>query len=70
MAIRSAISRRRPLNLTSSKFATLLQAMSNTNATAASNVANAGRKFPVTSSGNVFSVMTDAPSILSGKRAR
>ena len=70
MAIRSAISRRRPVNLTSSRFATLLQAMSNTNATAASKVANAGRRFPVTSSDNVFSVMTETLSILSGKRVR
>ena len=70
IAIRSAISRRLPLNLTSSRFVTLLHAINNTNATAASKVANAGRKFPVTSSGKVLSVMTDELSILSGYRAR
>ncbi len=69
-AMRSAISRRRPLKRMSSRFATLLHAISNTNATAASKVANAGRRFPVTSSGNVFSVMTDELSILSGYWAR
>ena len=51
IAIRNAISRRRPLNLTRSRFATLLHAINRTNATAASKVANAGRKFPVTSLG-------------------
>ena len=45
IAIRNAISRRRPLNRTNSRFATLLQAMSKTKATAANSVANAGRKF-------------------------
>ena len=70
IAIRNAISRRRPLNLTSNRFATLLHAISNTNATAVSNVANAGRRFPVVSSANVFSVITDELSILSGYRAR
>ena len=70
IAIRNAISRRLPLNLTSSRFATLLHAINKTNATAASKVAKAGRKFPVTSSGRVLSVMTDELSILSGYRAR
>jgi hypothetical protein len=70
IAMRNAISRRLPLNLTSSRFATLLHAINKTNATAASSVAKAGRKFPVTSSGKVLSVMTDELSILSGYRAR
>src|SRR5439155_1636661 len=46
-AMRNAISRRRAVKRTSNKFATLLQAMSSTAPTAASNVINAGRKFPV-----------------------
>ena len=70
IAIRKAISRRRALKRTSRRLATLLHAISNTNATAASKVANAGRKFPVTSSGSVLSVITDELSILSGCCAR
>ena len=65
-AIRSAISRRRPLKRTSKRFATLLHAISNTNATAASKVANAGRRSPVTSSGSVLRDMVDELSILPG----
>src|SRR5207245_6286842 len=66
-AIRSAISRERPLKRTSKRFATLLHAINRTQATAASKVANAGRKFPVTSSGSVFRVMTAFPcSVFSG----
>ena len=65
-AMRTEISRSRPLKRTRRRFATLLHAISRTNATAASNVAKAGRRFPVTSSGNVFSVMTDELSILPG----
>ena len=65
-AMRNAISRRRPVNRTSRRLATLLHAISITNATAASKVANAGRRFPVTSSGSALRVMTDELSILSG----
>src|SRR5256886_3333441 len=63
-------SRRRPLKRTSKRLATLLHAISKTNATAARRVANAGRKFPVTSSGSVFNVITEELSILSGCCAR
>ena len=66
IAMRNAISRLRPLNLTRSRLATLLHAINKTNATAASKVANAGRKFPVTSVGKVLSVITEELSILSG----
>ena len=65
-AMRSAISRRRPLKRTSKRFATLLHAISRTNATAANKVANAGRRFPVTSSGSVLRVMVEELSILPG----
>ncbi len=64
IAIRNAISRRRPLNRTNNRFATLLQAMSKTKATAANSVANAGRKFPLMSSGSVFNVVVNPLSIL------
>src|SRR5437868_15527436 len=66
IAIRNAISRRRPLNLTRRRLATLLHAIKSTNATAASKVANAGRRFPVTSLGSVLRVITEELSILSG----
>jgi hypothetical protein len=49
IAIRKAISRRRPLKRTSKRFATLLQAISNTKQTAAKRVMNPARKFSVTS---------------------
>src|SRR5256885_1860440 len=58
-AMRNEISRRRPVNLTSSRFATLLQAMSKTKVTAASSVAKPGRKFSVTSSGNALTSVPD-----------
>ena len=70
MAIRNAISRRRPLNRTNSRFATLLQAISKTKATAANSVANAGRNFPLTSSGSVFNVVVNPLSILPGNSPR
>src|SRR5438067_8117113 len=44
IAIRNAISRRRPLKRTSNKLATLLHAMSNTKLTAAKRVAKPARK--------------------------
>ena len=69
-AMRNEISRRRPLNLTSSKLATLLHAMSRTNVTAASSVAKPGRRFSVTSSGNVFTTVPDLASIFPGYCAR
>ena len=65
-AMRSEISRRRPLNRTRSRLATLLQAMSRTKVTAASSVAKPGRRFSVTSSGNVFTTVPDFESIFSG----
>jgi len=49
IAIRKAISRRRPLKRTRRRFATLLQAMSKTKQTAAKSVMNPARKFSVTS---------------------
>src|SRR5215471_8472667 len=52
-ATRKEISRRRPVKRTSNRFATLLQAINNTNETAARRVRKAGRKFPVASSGAV-----------------
>ena len=52
-ATRKEISRRRPVKRTSNRFATLLQAINNTNETAARSVRKAGRKFPVASSGAV-----------------
>ena len=45
IATRSAISRRRPLNRTRSRFATLLQAMRRTKLTAANKVMNPARIF-------------------------
>ena len=69
-AIRREISRRRPLNLTSSRFATLLQAISKTKVTAASKVAKPGRRFSVTASGSVFTTVPDLASIFSGYCAR
>ena len=66
IAMRNAISRRRPLKRTSSKFATLLQAMSKTNVTAANSVIKPARKFSVTSSGSVFAVVVSELSILFG----
>src|SRR6059058_4689899 len=58
-AMRNEISRRRPVNRTSSRFATLLHAMSKTKVTAASSVAKPGRKFSVTSSGNVLTTVPE-----------
>ena len=54
IAIRSAISRRRPLKRTSKRFATLLHAISNTKQTAANSVAKPARIFSVTSCGSVL----------------
>ena len=65
-AMRNAISRRRPLKRTSNRLATLLHAISKTNATAASKVAKPGRRFAVTSSGNVLMMLPNSASILSG----
>lgn len=65
-AMRNAISRRRPLKRTSKRLATLLQAIRSTKLTAASKVANAGRRSPLTSSGKVFSVVVKLASIFSG----
>src|SRR5436309_12295378 len=70
IAIRQTISRRRPLNRTSSRLATLLQAISKTKLTAAKSVAKPARKFRVTASGNVRTVVTNALSILFGYWAR
>ena len=67
IAIRNAISRRRPLKRTSRRFATLLHAISRTNPTAASNVPNAGRRSPFTSSGSGLKNVVRSASILSGK---
>src|ERR1044071_2095939 len=69
-AIRNAISRRRPLKRTSNKLATLLQAINKTKLTAAKSVAKPARKFRVTSSGKVRSVVTNALSMLFGYWAR
>ena len=66
MAIRRAISRRRPLKRTSNRLATLLQAMSKTKLTAAKSVAKPACKFSVTSWGNVLSVVFNVLSILFG----
>ena len=66
IAIRNAISRRRPLKRTSNKFATLLHAISKTRVTAANSVAKPARKFSVTSSGSVFTVVVNPLSILFG----
>ncbi|PYJ02581.1 MAG: hypothetical protein DMF00_01245 [Verrucomicrobia bacterium] len=66
IAIRNAISRRRPLKRTSNKLATLLHAISNTKLTAAKRVAKPARKFRVTSSGSVRSVVVKTLSILFG----
>ena len=64
IAIRNAISRRRPLKRTSNKLATLLHAMSKTKVTAANSVMKPARKFSVTSSGSVFTVVVNPLSIL------
>ena len=60
------ISRRRPLNLTKSRLATLLQAIRRTNVTAANSVMNPGRKSSVTASGSGFATVPDFASIFSG----
>src|SRR5262249_52347480 len=70
IAIRNAISRRRPLKRTSNRLATLLQAISKTKLTAAKSVAKPARKFRVTSLGKVRSVVTSALSMLFGYWAR
>src|SRR5262249_15874283 len=62
IAMRSAISRRRPLKRTSKRFATLLHAISNTKQTAPKRVTNPVRIFSVTSCG---SVLTDVVTVLS-----
>ena len=66
IAIRSAISRRRPLKRTSRRLATLLHAISKTKQTAAKSVAKPARKFSVTSWGNVLRVVVIELSILFG----
>ena len=66
IAIRNAISRRRPLKRTSNRLATLLQAINKTKLTAANSVTKPARKFRVTSSGNVLSIVVSVVSILFG----
>ena len=56
IAIRNAISRRRPLKRTSKRLATLLHAISNTKHTAANSVAKPARIFSVTSCGSVLTM--------------
>src|SRR5437762_11953828 len=64
IAIRNAISRRRPLKRTSNKLATLLHAISKTKLTAAKSVAKPARKVCVTSWGSVRRVVVKTLSIL------
>ena len=70
MAMRNAISRRRPVKRTSNKFATLLHAMSNTAPTAATRVMKAGRKLPVTSSAAGTNTDAQLLSAFSGRSVR
>jgi hypothetical protein len=70
IANRNAISRRRPLKRTSNRLATLLHAISKTKLTAAKSVAKPARKFRVTSSDKIRSVVTNSLSMLFGYWAR
>jgi hypothetical protein len=69
-AMRKAISRRRPVNLTSSRLATLLQAMSSTKLTAASSVKKAGRRLPTASSVAEITTGDQLLSAASGRASR
>ena len=64
IAIRNAISRRRPLKRTSRRLATLLQAINKTKLTAANSVTKPARKFRVTSSGNVRALSSRAVDVV------